>query len=553
MKPRHSHLATQIGIALGALIAGHAQAQVVFSENFTPPAPATCNSGAPFTYFPSGWTLANVDNKTPASGVNYVTNAWIVREDFANDPTQCAAFSTSWYSPAGAANDFMCTPAIAMPASPKLTWRGLTYDPSYPDGYEVRVMTVAPTGSTGNIGNLLTNSTVVFSTPAENTTWTPHTVDLAAYAGQSAYICFRNPSNDEFLLLIDDVTVANVAAPDLATQAPDKASEYAKAPYWFNLSIPRRAHLVNAGGTPLTNVTLQAETLTDSVVTSTDTSTPPIATLATGADVQVTVASTKTMDAVGVWQIRYTGHATESGSDAVPANDVILSSSVQAVDAELARDDGVTVGSLGIGAGNGGELGQQFDLSTGVTLQAVRYVLNDVPPGMPGDPPYAGGPVTAVIHAWDATNSKPGAVLYTSAPFTATAVGATVDAMFTPKVSLPAGRYVVTVTEPTTATLALATANNVFTLATTWINWPTNPFGDWAHSEDFGVSFAKSFRISLVFDRTLLSDGFEDPPAGVLARPNVAPSTSSGDAAARRNPGRLQRLSEARPGAKRRP
>ena len=139
-------------LAVLAAAAPTSRATPVFSENFSPAA-GTCDKSA--GYFPAGWTRFNVDNLTPNMTVNYVTNAWIVRDDFRFDKTDCSAFSTSWYDPSGAASDFMCTPPIALPAQSILSWRAVTYDAAYRDGYEVRVMRAAPSGSAGMVGNLL--------------------------------------------------------------------------------------------------------------------------------------------------------------------------------------------------------------------------------------------------------------------------------------------------------------------------------------------------------------------------------------------------------------
>jgi hypothetical protein len=138
-----------------------------------------------------------------------VNEAWEVREDFALDTGDCMAFSTSFYSPVGAANDWMWTPAIGpIPAGAELYWSARAFDPSFADGYEVRVMTNGPpSGGTGVIGNQLTNSTQVFSIAAEQTTWATRSVDLTAFAGQTVYIGFRNNSNDKFLLVVDDIRV----------------------------------------------------------------------------------------------------------------------------------------------------------------------------------------------------------------------------------------------------------------------------------------------------------------------------------------------------------
>ncbi|MBK9319992.1 MAG: hypothetical protein IPM91_15150 [Bacteroidetes bacterium] len=102
-------------------------------------------AGGPGTYaFPSGWLLANVDNNIPDVPVSYVNDAWERREDFANNVADSAMFSTSWYNPLSSADDWAWTPAIGpITANAVLNWNALTYDPLFPDGYEVRVMTSA--------------------------------------------------------------------------------------------------------------------------------------------------------------------------------------------------------------------------------------------------------------------------------------------------------------------------------------------------------------------------------------------------------------------------
>ena len=103
-------------------------AQAVFSENFRSPSVtgveggAPCQGGAgsggPGTFlFPPGWLLRNVDNRTPDGTVAYVNDAWEVRDEFPSQLNNCVAFSTSFYSPNGQADDFMWSPPITVPAS----------------------------------------------------------------------------------------------------------------------------------------------------------------------------------------------------------------------------------------------------------------------------------------------------------------------------------------------------------------------------------------------------------------------------------------------------
>ncbi len=188
-------------------------AQVLFSEDFDG-IPGSTAGGAGTYAFPAGWLLMNSDNFSPDPSVAYVNDAWERREDFKFNPGDSAAFSTSWYSPAGTADDWMWTPQITLTGNNlKLSWRAVAYDVDFKDGYEVRIMVSPnePSGGNGAIGNQVTNSTVLFSTPAEDTAWTHHEVSLNNFAGQTVRIGFRNNSNDKFLLLVDDVMVENLA------------------------------------------------------------------------------------------------------------------------------------------------------------------------------------------------------------------------------------------------------------------------------------------------------------------------------------------------------
>jgi len=170
------------------------------------------NSGAQGTYvFPAGWLLVDVDNKTPHPNLSFVNDAWERMESFGGS-LDTVAVSNSWYSPAGQADDWMWTPPISLTGENlQLSWNAMAPDANFRDGYEVRLMTVAPTGSTGNIGNMLTDSDVLFSVAEENSIWTSRNLSLDDYVGQTVYIGFRNNSFDKYLLQIDDVVVENLA------------------------------------------------------------------------------------------------------------------------------------------------------------------------------------------------------------------------------------------------------------------------------------------------------------------------------------------------------
>ena len=159
--------------------------------------------------FPNGWFLRNVDNLMPFGLISdyNINDAW-VRTAYGSDSV---VVSTSFYDPAGQADDWMWTPLIqGITANTKLKWKAIANNEYFYDGYEVRIMTGTngpPTGGTGEMGNQLTNSTRVLSIYQESPYWTSREVSLTDYAGQSVYVGFRNNSNDKHTLLINDVIV----------------------------------------------------------------------------------------------------------------------------------------------------------------------------------------------------------------------------------------------------------------------------------------------------------------------------------------------------------
>jgi hypothetical protein len=151
---------------------------------------------------PADWTLVDGDRRTVADQVSWMTAAWTVSEDD-GDPQNRAAFSTSWYEPVGASDDWMFTPGVSVPPmlDCELRWRATTYDANFRDGYEVRVST---TGA--NVSGALVHEPL-FTINAENAAWTQRSVILNSYQGRRVHLAFRNTSNDKFLLAVDDVAV----------------------------------------------------------------------------------------------------------------------------------------------------------------------------------------------------------------------------------------------------------------------------------------------------------------------------------------------------------
>ncbi|HXH17436.1 MAG TPA: choice-of-anchor J domain-containing protein, partial [Chitinophagales bacterium] len=167
----------------------NARAQFILQEDFQQGIPGT-------------WALINNDSRIPDSATNFVTDAWVAISD-SSDTTDIIAVSTSKYSPAGAADDWLITPLLSLGSNGILTWYARAFSSTAADGYQVRISTTTPTIAGFNA------LAPLFSTSEENTSWTKHSVDLAAagYSNQTVYIAFRNNSNDKYLLALDDVTV----------------------------------------------------------------------------------------------------------------------------------------------------------------------------------------------------------------------------------------------------------------------------------------------------------------------------------------------------------
>lgn len=463
-------------------------AQVLFYEDFDGiPGPTAGGAG---TYaFPAGWYLRNVDNGTPAASVSYVNEAWERREDFSFSVVDSAAFSTSWYNPVGLANDFMWTPLIGpIPANTVLTWNAVTYDASYPDGYEVRIMTSAsgpPTGGTGVIGNQITNSTSVFSIAAENTTWTARSLSLSAYAGQSIYIGYRNNSNNQFLLLIDDIKV-EVQAPNEARMLYlDTISQYTQMPVTQTTPLTFNGIINNFGINNLSNVYAEVNTYNGASLVNTINS-GTTATLTPAANASWS-ATGYTPNAVGTHTVKAV--AKHSVTDINPLNDT-LSSSIEVTDSVYARDNSTVTGSIGIGAGVVGYVGQSFTVPNPNPLTSVSFYVTRG---------YTGRRAAAVL--WNTLgNGTPNTII------------ASTDTMLYPDdsarfytlplsggpLSLASGSYVITMVE-FDSTLALGQTMDIFTPNTTWVNWPGSPFGTWANMEDFGSAFARASVLRLNF------------------------------------------------------
>ncbi|ODU42074.1 MAG: hypothetical protein ABS96_29050 [Lysobacteraceae bacterium SCN 69-123] len=406
-------------------------------------------------------------------------------------------------------------------ASTRLRWSDLAPDASYPDGYEVRYSTAGTAPA-----DFLLNPALV-TVPAAPSVWTNREISLAALAGTPVHLAFRNNSNNQFLLALDNFRIFDVVEFDpvlsgLKTDA--SASGYAKVPAGLGYGAIVQATVGNLGASPLTNVRMQAEVTISGTPSGFGVLTSSPVSLAPTASQTVQLLERLPYDQLGEWTVA--ASVTSAEGDQNPANSSATYSMVTVTANELSRAQGSTTGTLGIGAGNGGFLGQDFQLPQTARLTAVRYRLtnSDVLPddgmGNTGDGvgDFNGCELQVAVFAWNEIEGEPGEQIATAsttvamdAPIGSTELEFTLDS----SLLLPPGRYLIAAVEPTLPeprTMTLENTPERFTPGTVWVNWPTSPAGGWANAETFGANFARTFQMTAVleFEPFIFGNGFED-------------------------------------------
>ena len=231
---------------IGALLMGTSVYSQIFSENFDAA-----------TSLPAGWTEYNVDGLTPATNMSFMgASAWVVRTS-ADAGHGKVMTSTSWYTPTGTSNDWLVTPAIAIPATGDFAFEYdvKAQDASFPDGYQVYISTT---------GNTVADFTApaVFQTSAAAPAWTEKSINLAAYLGQTIYVAFRNNSTDKFLLYIDNVVVRELPALDAKVNSVT-LTRYAAV----NTNNTLKVSVANRGLQPITTLEINWNDGADHIAT----------------------------------------------------------------------------------------------------------------------------------------------------------------------------------------------------------------------------------------------------------------------------------------------
>lgn len=453
---------------LAAALAPSIQAQtVLFSEDFQAGMPAT-------------FSLYNLDMRTPAGAVIYVNNAWVARYDFYGANTDTVAMSTSFYAPAGAADDWMVTPAIVVPVSGniQLTWDAVAYDSDFADGYEVRIFTAAPTDTT------LGTSTQVFSIAAENGTWTQRAVDLSAYTGQTIYVAFRNTSNNQFVLGIDNIVVATIPDYDLRVVSilPNNW-EYSAVPLLQYQPDSLFASVRNIGALASTNagVSLTIFGINNlNVLASVSATTNSVAPFTTSPRLSLGTLAPTVGD---TYALIYMPLA--DSTDLNPTNDTIVN--IIDINDRFARHKGNITAVSGFGEPSS-YLGISVTLRNPQPASAINALLTQG---------FRGNRLAGLLFATDANGTPTTVVAATDTISVATLTAPTLLSMpFPTAPNLAAGTYVVVVIELDSA-LTLGFTKDIFRNDKNWASSPSIP---WANFEDFNMMIVPIVQLVMAAD-----------------------------------------------------
>lgn len=448
------------------------------------------------------WTLEDRDGQVPNTNVAGYANAWNIAPNW-DDATDSVAVSNSWYTPAGTADDWMITAQpidLTTATAPRLAWEAKAQDASFPDGYEVYVVTtlsdITPT----------TTATPVFSVANEANAWTPHSVDLTSFVGSSVYVAFRNNSTDQFLLGIDDVVVEEAPSdPDVLTTA--SPVEYTIYPLSQAANIIGDANLA-CFDADVTGATVTVNVWDLSGPTNVFTATSAPASITAGNNVDFTGIGSFVPSFAGAYAVEYIASINETDSDM--SNDTAVYV-VQVSDSVYARDNGVVAGTLGIGAGagQGSQLGSMFQVLNDDTLTSVQAYIANNNGALNGQPlkfniySMAGGVPTTLLGSSDVVTID-------------TTQGAIWEVQVSGGLYLGPGMYTVAV-EENDSNISLGYSNAVFTLGAGFVTWAGNPNGAgvWSNNEDF--NFNVTYILRAVF-------GTVSNPVGVaeVANPEFA-------------------------------
>jgi hypothetical protein len=333
---------------------------------------------------------------------------------------------------------------------------------------------------------------------AEVAPWLRRSVFIGGY-GNSVEVRFRAVCGADFTgdMAIDDVGLIDLPAFDGSIESVYTTNEYVQYP------LPHAptgtfagGTVTNRGGDTLTNLRLIV-----SAGTYLDSATLPTLLPGAGATLQLTSLIPL---AFGATVPTYT--LVSDQPDANPGDNFATGDPVVISDTVYARDDSSFTGSLGIGPGTEGVIGQNFEIIQTDTLTSVSFFLNAPPKDQK---------IWVDIYTF---NNAPSTIIGTSdtlvIPSDSAAAGVWYTLPVCPLELLP-GTYFLGVNEGD-SNITLGSTTRYFVPNSSWVIFAANP---WQPSEFYGFSVAYLLRANL--GRPRLLDLDLGPDTTICARDEI--------------------------------
>lgn len=198
--------------------------------------------------FPDNFTMLDLDGLTPYPGQPAQNATW---DRFTLDGIDFFALSSSWFNPAGQADDWMIIQDLEIADVANkvvLTFEGQSMDPSYLETLELLV----DEGNSVEPGEFELIETINQVNGAD---FREYAVDLTDYVGQTISFAFRNVSYDKYYLLVDNIklwTVGEAVSADVAGKVTSPYFVENESSAFVTLSV------TNTGYEDITSVTLNA-------------------------------------------------------------------------------------------------------------------------------------------------------------------------------------------------------------------------------------------------------------------------------------------------------
>ncbi|PIQ14647.1 MAG: hypothetical protein COW67_12670 [Flavobacteriales bacterium CG18_big_fil_WC_8_21_14_2_50_32_9] len=165
---------------------------------------------------------------------------------------------------------------------------------------------------------------------------------------------------------------------------------------------------------------------------------------------------------------------------------------VAVTDSVYARDNSNVTGTLGLGDGQGGELGQNYMVVNQDTLTAVDVFIGNQSDGMNNHP--------LSVAIYSTTAGTPNVIIATTDTIT---VDTTSNFMWRLPINggnliLNSGEYAFVIFE-TDTNITVGTATDIFTTGKVWVRSTAITGGNWTNVETFGSAFARSLVIRPIF------------------------------------------------------